>query len=74
MKTDEKFKKLAEQRMNRCIKLLRLIGNLSNRSHYQYSSKDAQSITNALTQEVQTIKAKFANPKGGRMQKEFSLD
>ena len=74
MNESEKFKKLAVARVTKCVKLLRLIANLSNKSHYAYTSKDAQKIIDTLQAEVSVIKAKFQSPNGGRDQKEFSLD
>jgi len=74
MGEDTKFKKLATQRMNRCIKMLRLIGNLSNKSIYSYSSKEANKMIAALQSEVSTIKAKFLHPAGGRTAKEFDFN
>tara|TARA_B100000989_G_scaffold56868_1_gene38499 strand:+ start:2893 stop:3117 length:225 start_codon:yes stop_codon:yes gene_type:complete len=74
MSENEKFKKLATARVNKAIKLLRLIGNLSNKSHYNYTTKDSKRIIDALQSEVSTIKAKFQSPAGGRSGKEFSLD
>ena len=35
-----KFVELAENRVNRAIKDLRLIGNLSNRSAYEFADED----------------------------------
>ena len=74
MSEDTKFKRLAIQRTNRAIRLIRLIGNLSNRSHYQYSTKDAKRIVEALQNEISIVKSKFQNPRGGREQQEFTLD
>ena len=74
MNENEKFKKQAVARVNKCVKLLRLIANLSNKSHYTYTSKDAKKIVDALQAEVSVIKAKFQSPKGGRDSKEFNLD
>ena len=74
MATDEKFRKLAINRVNRSIKLLRLVGNLANRSHYKFSTIDAKKITDALTREVQAIKSKFQTPSGGRQKEDFTLD
>lgn len=73
MSTD-KFKSLANARVNKAIKTMRLIGNLSNKSHYKYDSKQAKKIIDALQFELNTIKSKFSNPKGGREDKEFQID
>ncbi len=70
----EKFKTLANARVNKVIKLMRLIGNLSNKSHYSYTPKQADQIVKALQSEIALIKSKFSNPKGGRDQKEFEIE
>ena len=38
----EKFVKLAEARVSKALKELQLIGNLSNRSAYEYSEEDVK--------------------------------
>ena len=43
----KKFVELAESRVNRAIKDIRLIGNLSNRSAYEYSEEDIRRIFRA---------------------------
>ena len=40
----KKFVELAEARVNRTVKDIRLIGNLSNRGSYEYSEKDVREI------------------------------
>jgi len=45
-KSRERFVKLAENRVARAIKDIRLIGNLSNRSNYTYSEDDVKKIVN----------------------------
>lgn len=60
----EKFVELAEKRVNRAIKDLRLIGNLSNKNNYSYTDSDIQKITSVLEQEVKTVKAKFSSDDG----------
>ena len=57
----DKFVILAEKRVNRAIKDLRLIGNLSNKNNYSYSDSDIQKILVALDQEVKNLKAKFSS-------------
>lgn len=56
-----KFVRLAENRVNRAIKDLRLIGNLSNKNNYSYSDSDVQKIFIALDQEVKNLKSKFSS-------------
>ena len=66
------FTNLANSRVNKAIKILRLISNLSNKSHYSYSQEEADKIVIALNNEVKNIKEKF-NSKNSRDTKEFKL-
>lgn len=56
----EKFVELAEKRVNRAIKDLRLVGNLSNRNNYSYTDVQATKMLGALEQELKALKAKFS--------------
>jgi len=67
-----KFEELANSRVNKAIKLLRLISNLANKSHYTYSQSDSDKIVNTLNQEIKSIKDKF-NSKNSRDTKEFKI-
>lgn len=55
-----KFVELAEKRMNRAIKDLRLIGNLSNKNNYSYTDMQANKMLVALEQELKALKARFS--------------
>tara|TARA_B100000989_G_C19529964_1_gene469044 strand:+ start:289 stop:510 length:222 start_codon:yes stop_codon:yes gene_type:complete len=67
-----KFADLANSRVNKAIRLLRLISNLANKSHYSYTQDEADKIVSALNNEVKNIKEKF-NSKNSRDTKEFKL-
>lgn len=56
----EKFVSIAERRVTRAIKDIRLIGNLSNKNNYIYEEKDVRKIISTLEDEVKTLKARFA--------------
>lgn len=58
-KDRQKFVQLAEKRVTRALKDIRLIGNLSNRSNYTYSDEDAKKIHKALQNAVNDLKARF---------------
>ena len=62
----EKFIELAEARVNRAIKDLRLIGNLANKSSYEYSEEDARKIFRALQKEIESAKGRFLGDAGGK--------
>lgn len=54
-----KFVELANNRVNRTIKDMRLIGNLSNRASYEYTEEDARKILRALQRELEDLKLRF---------------
>lgn len=58
-KSRERFVVLAEKRVARAIKDIRLIGNLSNRSNYTYTDEDVKKIVNALNNELANMKRRF---------------
>lgn len=59
-----KFVELANKRVNRSIKDLKLVGNLSNRSAYDFTDEDAKKIVRALQREIDSIRARFADNVG----------
>ena len=71
-KNRQRFVELAEKRVTRSIKDLRLIGNLSNRSNYSYSKKDAAKIYHALKTALDEMKSRF-DSKGSREDESFKL-
>jgi hypothetical protein len=59
----EKFKELAEKRVNRAINELRLIGNLANRNNYIFEQEEASKICSVLESEIKTLRLKFSSDK-----------
>lgn len=55
----EKFVRLAENRTNKALEMIRLIGNLSNRSVYEYTVEDVEKIFGALEEEVALARKQF---------------
>ena len=66
-----KFKQLAENRVNRALKDLDLISNLSNKSYYEYDDKDVSKIISTLENAIRSVKASFK--KNIDRKKEFKL-
>jgi hypothetical protein len=60
-----KFVELATKRVNSAIKDLRLIGNLSNRSNYEFTEDDIRKISRALQRELDTLKGRFGESASG---------
>ena len=48
----EKFKVLAEKRVNNALKQIELIGNLSNKNSYEYGVKEVKKIFDTLKNEI----------------------
>jgi len=67
-----KFVELAEARVNRAIKDIRLIGNLSNRSAYTFNEQDIKKVFRALQKELDNARGRFGDEEGSR-ETEFSL-
>jgi FKBP-type peptidyl-prolyl cis-trans isomerase (trigger factor) len=69
----EKFVQLAEKRVIRSIRDLRLIGNLANRNNYEYTEDDVKRIVAVLMSEIRGVKTRFKN--GTNRQKvDFKLE
>jgi hypothetical protein len=68
----EKFRRLAEKRVVRTIKDIRLIGNLSNRSNYRYERAEVDKIFRVLERELKQARARFEN-EGDEDQIDFKL-
>ncbi len=67
-----KFVEIASRRVNRVIKEIRLISNLSNRSAYDYTEDDVRKIARALQRELDLMKARFEGTGRGQ-ENEFTL-
>ncbi|MDO5123118.1 MAG: hypothetical protein Q4D44_00445 [Eubacteriales bacterium] len=68
---DERFVRLAEARVNKIIKMVRLLGNLSGSSNYSYTQRQVEQIYTALQTELDKSRKRFAAGKTGKQR--FSL-
>lgn len=68
----ENFVRLAEARVSRALDSIRVIGNLSNRSNYEYDDKDVKKIIKILQDEVTKVKIKL-EAKSGISKQQFKL-
>ena len=55
----EKFRRLAERRVVRTMRDIRLIGNISNRSNYRYERAEVDKIFRVLERELTQARARF---------------
>lgn len=70
----EKFVKLAEVRVNKALKAIQLIGNLSNRSNYDYTDADITKIFKVLSDELSNCKRRFDQSRKKQDDKRFTLE
>jgi hypothetical protein len=63
---------IANRRVNGVLEEIPLIGNLSNRSAYEYTEEDVRKINRALQRELEVMHAKFEGP-GKGVDTDFSL-
>lgn len=57
----ERFVALAEARTAKVLNAIRLLGNLSNRSNYEFTDEDVEQILKAIRAEVKALEAKFTD-------------
>jgi len=69
----KKFVELAEKRVRRALKDIKLVGNLSNRSNYVYTEQDIKKIHRALQNALIEMKARF-DRQGDDKEVEFTLE
>ena len=62
---EDRFKRLAEQRVPAALKRISLISKLSNRSSYAYTDEQIQKIVTSLRDEVSRVEAAFTRTTGG---------
>ena len=62
----EKFKELAEKRVNNTMKNIQLIGNLSNTRTYEYDEEDVKKIFKTLKEQINLAESKFKSKDSSR--------
>lgn len=55
----QKFKRVAGNRTNKILDLIRILGNCSNTSIYEYTQEDVNKIFNAIETELKVAKQKY---------------
>lgn len=67
----ERFHRLIEARVNKAIKMIRLIGNCSTESNYEYTPDQVSQVFDALQRELNAARMKYVAQHKG--EKRFSL-
>jgi hypothetical protein len=58
----ENFKRLGTYRTNEVLRRLKVLGNCSNRSHYDYAEEEVNKIFSEIDKKVKEAKARFTFP------------
>ena len=62
----QNFKRIAENRTNKIIDMISLLGNLSNTSFYEYTDDQIETIFDAIQAELDKQRSKFSKKKDGK--------
>ena len=68
----ERFVRIAESRTIKTLNMIKLLGNCSNKSSYEYTNKDVDKIFNAIEFELKEMRKKF-NTQESKTSNKFSL-
>ncbi|MBE7100219.1 MAG: hypothetical protein E7364_01260 [Clostridiales bacterium] len=55
----DRFVRLAEARTNKILEMMRLLGNCSSKSNYEYTDADIKKIFGTLEKELKNAKNRF---------------
>ena len=55
----ERFKRLASKRTNEILEKIRILGNCSNKSSYEYTEEEINKIFSEIDKKTRDIKARF---------------
>jgi hypothetical protein len=56
---NERFKRVAAKRTNDILEKIRILGNCSNRSSYDYTDEEVNKIFSEIDKQLKLTKAKF---------------
>jgi len=62
----ERFKRLAAKRTNDILDKIRILGNCSNKSSYEYTEEEVNKIFNEIDKQLKMTKARFLGGKRER--------
>jgi hypothetical protein len=57
----DNFRRIAENRTNKILSMISLLGNLSNKSYYDYSTEEIDHIFDSILNELEIQRMKFIN-------------
>ncbi len=63
---NERFKRIAAKRTNDILEKIRILGNCSNKSSYEYSEEEVNKIFTEIDRQLKLTKARFLGGKRER--------
>jgi len=63
---NDRFRRIASKRTNEILEKIRILGNCSNRSSYEYNEEEVNKIFSEIEKQLKLIKAKFLAEKRER--------
>lgn len=60
----ERFKRIAAKRTNDILEKIRILGNCSNKSSYEYTEEEINKIFTEIDKQLKLTKAKFLGGRG----------
>lgn len=70
-KRRERFLRVGERRINNALKAIKLVGNLSDKSNYEYEKSDVNQIERALKDELVQALSRFSSNKRAKQNFNF---
>ncbi len=71
---EQKFRRLAERRMNSALEQIKLIGNLSDRRFYKYSESEFRKLRKALYEATNNCFDRYEAELAKNQNKSFKFD
>jgi hypothetical protein len=62
----DRFKRVASKRTNEILEKIRILGNCSNKSSYEYTEEEVNKIFSEIDKQLKLTKAKFLGGKRER--------
>ncbi len=63
---NERFKRIASKRTNEILEKIRILGNCSNKSSYQYTEEEVNKVFSEIEKRLRITKAKFLSGKSDK--------
>lgn len=64
----DRFKRIATKRTNEILEKIRILGNCSNKSSYEYTDEEVNKIFSEIDKQLRSIKARFLAGKRERFE------